>query len=286
MIWRKKNRTFIISTIMILSLIMILPGCSAEPEGESRSTPENNEENAPAEQTEIDEEPEIADEEELVSVGDQGDDDEAIISDPVEEETITQPSLPVVADGDYLLALVSKDTVLKSDYVPSDLQPVPSYMKPSYSMQLRAVALQNLEQLWSAAAYDGVELHIRSAYRSYTTQAGLFADYASRHGEEEANRFSARPGQSEHQLGTTVDFGGTSVDFSAAFAETPQGKWLADNAWYFGFAMSYPAGKEQITGYIFEPWHFRFIGIEEAAEWKASGKPLIKYLETKPQYYE
>ena len=128
-------------------------------------------------------------------------------------DTEAEEKLPQIADGSYLLALVTKETTLKSDYVPSDLQPVPAYMKPSYSMQLRAEALKNLELLWNAAAYDGVELHIRSAYRSYNTQKGLFQDYASRHGEKEANRFSARPGQSEHQLGTAVDFGGTNVDF-------------------------------------------------------------------------
>ncbi len=201
-------------------------------------------------------------------------------------DTEAEEKLPQIADGSYLLALVTKETTLKSDYVPSDLQPVPAYMKPSYSMQLRAEALKNLELLWNAAAYDGVELHIRSAYRSYNTQKGLFQDYASRHGEKEANRFSARPGQSEHQLGTAVDFGGTNVDFKAAFADTPQGRWLADNAWLFGFALSYPEGKEHITGYIFEPWHYRYIGIEAAAEWYHSGKTLKEFLEAKPQRYD
>jgi D-alanyl-D-alanine carboxypeptidase len=268
----------------MLFLILILPGCSTEPEEEIVTVVEDYEEPGVLELPEVEEEPEPKDIPEPESPDDQVDVD--ISSDPVEDTDNVQPSHPVIVDGDYLLALVSKDTLLKSDYIPSDLQPVPSHMKPSYSMQLRAAALHNLELLWNAAAYDGVELHIRSAYRSYSTQAGLFADYASRHGEEEANRFSARPGQSEHQLGTTVDFGGTAVDFSAAFAETPQGKWLADNAWYFGFAMSYPAGKENVTGYIFEPWHFRFIGIEEAAEWKVSGMALIEYLESKPQFFE
>ncbi len=194
--------------------------------------------------------------------------------------------LLVITDGDYLLALVVKDTTLKSDYVPPDLQTVPAHMKPAYSMQLRAKALEHLEKLFQAASADGVELAIRSAYRSYSTQKGLFLDYASRYGEEEANRFSARPGQSEHQLGTAVDFGGTSVDFKAAYGDTPQGQWLAENAWRFGFAMSYPAGKEHITGYIFEPWHYRYIGVAAAAEWRSSGKTLKEFLESKPQYYE
>lgn len=196
-------------------------------------------------------------------------------------------SLKVIADGNYLLALVTKETTLKSDYKPSDLRQIPSYMNPSYTMYLRAEALDKLEQLWAAAEADGVNLlGIRSAYRSYSTQDSLFRDYVSRHGEEQANRFSARPGQSEHQLGTTVDFGGTAVDFQAAYADTEQGRWLADNAHLYGFVMSYPAGKEHITGYIFEPWHYRYIGVEAAMGWKKSGKTLKEFLEEKPQMFE
>lgn len=197
-----------------------------------------------------------------------------------------QPDLKVIANGDFLLALVTKDTTLSEDYEPADLEPVPSYMNPSYNMYLREMALEMLRALWYQANEDGVILSIRSAYRSYATQERLFYDYASRHGEEEANRFSARPGQSEHQLGTTVDFGGTAADLTAAFAETEQGLWLADNAHRFGFALSYPEGKEQITGYIFEPWHYRYIGVEAAHAWKDSGLTLKEFLETKSQFYE
>ncbi len=70
------------------------------------------------------------------------------------------------------------------------------------------------------------------------------------------------------------------------FGGTPQGLWLAGNAHLYGFAMSYPEGGEEITGYIFEPWHYRYIGVEEATAWKSSGKTLKEYLQNKPQYYE
>jgi len=203
-----------------------------------------------------------------------------------DNDTCEGPELKVISDGDYLLALVTKETTLKSDYEPPDLKPVPSYMNPSRDMQLREEALWHLEKLWDAANEDGVSLSIRSAYRSYNTQKRLFADYASRHGEEEANRFSARAGQSEHQLGTAVDFGGTGVDFSPEFGQTDQGRWLAENAHYFGFAMSYPEGKEYITGYVYEPWHYRYIGVDQAIEWKESGVTLKEYLEKQPQDFE
>lgn len=206
--------------------------------------------------------------------------------DPGDDERSDAPSYRVIADGDYLLALVTKSTKLKSDYVPSDLRRIPDYMNPSYEMYLREEPLDKLEALWRAASEDGVNLAIRSAYRSYATQKYIFADFASRHGEEEANRFSARPGQSEHQLGTTIDFGGTSVDFSAAFGDTDQGRWLAENAHKFGFALSYPQGKEHVTGYIYEPWHYRYIGVRYASEWKRSGLTLKEYLQNFTQYYD
>ena len=230
--------------------------------------------------------PDDAEEEDTPEPADETEDDASTDPDGSLLNDEEEKEYKIIKDGDNLLALVTKETKLKSDYVPSDLEPIPAYMKPSYDMQLRAMALEMLKAMWHSAAEEGVILSIRSAYRSYSTQKGLFEDYASRHGPEEANRFSARPGQSEHQLGTTVDFGGTAVDFSAEFANTKQGQWLADNAHLFGFAMSYPEGKEDITGYIFEPWHYRYIGVDEALAWKESGLTLREYLETKPQEYE
>ncbi len=208
------------------------------------------------------------------------------VSAPEGEEYGPDEDFKVIADGDYLLALVTKETTLKPGYQPADLKPVPSYMNPSYQMRLRAEALEHLEKLWTAAKEDGVTLSIRSAYRSYETQKQLFRDYASRHGEEEANRFSARPGQSEHQLGTAVDFGGTDADFTARFGQTEQGRWLAENAHKYGFVKSYPQGKEEVTGYIYEPWHFRYIGVEQARQWKQSGLTLKEYLKRQPQDFE
>lgn len=189
--------------------------------------------------------------------------------------------LLVIEDGDDLFAPVNKQTTLKSDYEPQDLRSIPEYMNPERQMQLREPALRMLVALWHAAQFDGISLKVISAYRSYSYQGDLFQRYADNYGVEEANLFSARPGQSEHQLGTTVDFGGTAADLTAAFADTPQGLWLADHAHLFGFVMSYPEGSTEITGYIFEPWHFRYIGIEAALDLKRSDLTLTVYLNRK-----
>lgn len=236
------------------------------------AVPEEPEAPAPETEPELPEE-EIDEEAETVPEVDQP----AYLPDDVPSQAADQ-ELIVIEDGDDLLAPVNKKTTLKSAYVPGDLKPIPSHMNPSYDMLLRAEALQALEELYRAAAEEEVILHVRSAYRSYATQEYLFNDYALRYGPEEANKFSARPGQSEHQLGTTVDFGGTEHDFTAAFAQTKQGLWLADNAYRFGFVLSYPEGKMAITGYIYEPWHYRYIGREMALEWKNSGLTLTEFL--------
>jgi len=124
-----------------------------------------------------------------------------------------------------------------------------------------------------------------SAFRSYSYQEDLFQRYSDSHGPDEANRFGARPGQSEHQLGTTIDFGGTAFDLTAAFAETDQGLWLANNAHLFGLVMIYPEGGEDVIGYLDEPWYYRYIGVEEALNFKRSGLTLTEYLNRKYDWH-
>jgi LAS superfamily LD-carboxypeptidase LdcB len=102
-------------------------------------------------------------------------------------------------------------------------------------------------------------------------------------GEDEARRVSAEPGHSEHQLGTTVDLTSADVGYGLveSFASAPAGEWLLANSHQYGFALSYPAGQEHVTGYAHEPWHYRYIGLDAADEWKASGLTLIEYLHSR-----
>jgi len=184
-------------------------------------------------------------------------------------------------DGDDLLAPVNKETYL-GRYAPPDLKELPEEINArDYTMHLREEALEHLMNMYEEAKEDGVTLQVASAYRCYDTQKTIFNRNAEEHGEEEANRFSARPGQSEHQLGTTVDFGGTEYDFSDEFAKTSQGEWLKENAYRFGFVKSYPEDSEDITGYIYEPWHYRYIGKDRAVELQETEKVLTEFLEAK-----
>lgn len=184
-----------------------------------------------------------------------------------------------VVDGSNLFALVTKQTTL-GRYAPTDLELIPGEIihpdRRQEQYYLRREPLEQLKKMWQAAKdADGVLLTVTSAYRSYDTQVSTFNYWAAKDGEAKANTYSARAGQSEHQLGTTLDF---NIDETGG-AEVHA--WLAKNAHNYGFAMSYPKGAQEITGYKYEPWHYRYIGVEAAQEWKESGLALCVYLERK-----
>ncbi|MFH1181278.1 MAG: M15 family metallopeptidase [bacterium] len=188
----------------------------------------------------------------------------------------------MLKNGNYLFNLINKENTILQ-YAPNDLVELYSLNAPG--KYIRFPVFLDLALLMDKAYRDGAPLKIISAYRSYETQKGLFAFYKKR--DENAARFSAEAGHSEHQMGAAIDFGtGDSyIDLTAAFAKTKQGKWLEENAWKFGFALSYPEGKEEITGYQYEPWHYRFIGREAAKEWRDSGLILQEFLSQKKQDY-
>jgi LAS superfamily LD-carboxypeptidase LdcB len=198
---------------------------------------------------------------------------------------IPQESLlaQLLASGQYIFSLVNKENALDK-YAPSDLVSLAPLGAPN--KQIRSIVYNDLKNLLSDAKNDGAELKIISAYRSYSAQKTLFDSYSKT--RTDAASFSAKADHSEHQLGTTLDFGvgNKKTDLTTSFEKTIQNKWLEDNAWKYGFALSYPKDKADITGYIYEPWHYRFIGIETAKEFKDSGLILQEFLTLKPQYYK
>jgi len=170
----------------------------------------------------------------------------------------------VDASGDpMLLERVDKTKGLAADYVPADLVPLDgSGISVSRSgHELRAPARAALLDMARAARRDGVDLVVGSAYRSYEYQRQVFAREVQLYGRTQAERESAQPGASQHQLGMVVDF--SPID--DAFATTKGSRWLVAHARAFGFSLSYPKGFEAVTGYRPESWHYRFIGKAAAA---------------------
>lgn len=127
---------------------------------------------------------------------------------------------------------------------------------------------------------EGYSLWCASGYRSYSLQNRLYTNYAARDGKQAADTYSARPGYSEHQTGLALDL--NSIDDS--FAYTGEGKWIADNCWRYGFIIRYPKGKEDITGYKYEPWHLRYVGTELAEELYNNGQTLEEYFGLDSKY--
>ncbi|HPP04967.1 MAG TPA: DUF2817 domain-containing protein [Spirochaetota bacterium] len=161
---------------------------------------------------------------------------------------------------DELLLLVNKSNKLSQNYVPSDLIYFTNKDLPSdkENFQLREIIVEDLKNMIEDAKKDGVNLIIISAYRSYDTQKNLYEYWVNKLGKKEADRVSAKPGASQHQLGTTIDFNSLNVSFE----NTKEGEWLMKNAYKYGFIMSYPKNMEHITGYAYEPWHYRYVGKE------------------------
>ena len=160
--------------------------------------------------------------------------------------------------------LIDKKHNVGSDYVPKNLISVKQNELWNVSrndLSLREEAYKALEALSKAALDDGIKLMVSSTYRSYSYQEKLFARYVSEDGLELAERYSARPGTSQHQLGCAVDFGSITEDWD----ETKMGKWVYENAADYGWSLSFPRGYEDITGYMWECWHFRYIGKEACA---------------------
>jgi D-alanyl-D-alanine carboxypeptidase len=184
--------------------------------------------------------------------------------------------LPLLSAPADQLVLVDKKVELASDYEPKDLVLLKNYSLPLNRSDLRfrkAYVLQ-LQNLSKAAKRAGLNLVFSSAYRSWIYQRDLFQSYVNKDGVATADRYSARAGHSQHQLGTVIDFGSITPEF----ADKPEGKWMATHAGEFGLSMSYPDGLEAVTGYNFEPWHFRYIGVEACAVQKKWFGDVQQYL--------
>ena len=150
-----------------------------------------------------------------------------------------------------------------------------TYGLPSdYNPGIDPDAQSALDSMISGAASEGISLWVVSGFRSYGTQQTLYNNYVARDGQGAADRYSARPGHSEHQTGLAFDLN----SLEQYFGETAEGKWLAAHCWEYGFIIRYPQGKEGITGYMYEPWHVRYLGTEVAERVYNSGLTLEEYL--------
>ena len=152
------------------------------------------------------------------------------------------------------------------DFAPTDLV-MPEGVVNTNGQPLREPAARAVERMIADAAAAGHSVQIISAFRDSALQASLYESYIARDGREAADTYSARPGHSEHQTGLTADLDdGSGCALEPCFGQTPAGAWLAEHAAEYGFIVRYPDGKQEVTGFMPEPWHFRFVGAELAQE--------------------
>ena len=191
-----------------------------------------------------------------------------------EEETVdgspsTEPEptpLPAeLTDPSSITVFIDKTHSLPADYVPAELV-MPYVYSTSDVIQVNALAADALKSMVNTANEQGITLYLTSGYISYETQNEYFSDRAAMVGETEANKVIAKAGFSEHQTGLAFDFSddasGTAT--TTAFADTDAGKWLMTHAHEYGFILRYPKDKEAITGYSYQPWHYRYVGTDVA----------------------
>lgn len=182
-----------------------------------------------------------------------------------------------ISDPSSTTVLVNKYRRLDSDYVPSDLEQIDQRYNPE-GLLLRRKARIAFEIMCDTAKRDGIHLEAVSTFRSFSYQSRVYhknltPDMSLEEYHAIRDKVSARAGHSEHQTGFAVDIN----ELEESFEATPTGIWLNMNSWRFGFLLRYPKGKENITGYAYEPWHFRYLGIDLAVKVHLSNLTYDEY---------
>lgn len=180
-----------------------------------------------------------------------------------------------IDDSMSIWVIVNKQRPLPAGYTPNDL----TYASGE---QVRLVTAGPLNNLIASAKKDGINLSVLSAFRSYDYQKNLYNSYVAKDGVSKADQYSARPGHSEHQTGLAVDLGNGQCNLQVCFGETPAGKWLQKYSHEYGFIIRYGNGRDNLTGYQYEPWHLRYVGIDLAYELYKSNQTLEQFFGLEP----
>ena len=179
-------------------------------------------------------------------------------------------------EANNLDVIVNKYYKLNSDYEPSDLTKINSKYSSGSNQRLRKEAAAKFEEMANAMLSEGLKIYAGSTYRSYDYQLGLYNRYVAQDGFAEAETYSARAGYSEHQLGLAVDI--LNGRWSYLSESDKEYNWLINNSYKYGYILRYPRNKEYVTGYVFEDWHFRYLGIELATKVYESNLTYDEYI--------
>ena len=213
------------------------------------------------------------------SVGNEGvntDTAEQTSQEETTEETTTEKKAEIIGtvtgytSKGYVISVKDGITYVDNVLVANKTYSLPASYNPG---DLLSECEKAFNEMKKAAAAQGLDIWNASGFRSYELQESLYKRYSDRDGKEAADRYSARPGHSEHQSGLAIDLN----EISSAFADTKEGKWIAENCHKYGFILRYMQGKEAQTGYMYEPWHIRYVGVDKATAIYNSGLCLEEY---------
>ena len=183
-------------------------------------------------------------------------------------------------DKGDVLVLVNKLHAVSKNYKPTDMVAIKGSYTTNQGLEMKADAYKAFKKMRKAAKADGIRFKICSAYRTYSTQKWLYNNYLNTMGKKLRNIRSAYPGRSEHHTGYAIDLVTKSTGWTLTqdFAKTSEGKWINKHCAEYGFIIRYPKGKTDITGYDYEPWHLRYVGVDAAEEITEQGITLEEYL--------
>lgn len=192
-------------------------------------------------------------------------------------ETQAETSPPAVTQNEADSYYPDEPTYINGILIVNKTYPLPEDYNPG---SLDETVVNSFHVMQYDAEQLGLNIYISSGFRSFSDQYRIYNNYVDSYGQDAADTFSARAGHSEHQTGLAFDL--NTIDDS--FADTAEGAWVAENAHYYGFIIRYPKGKEAITGYKYESWHLRYVGVELATELYQSGLTLEEYLDITSAY--
>ena len=186
----------------------------------------------------------------------------------------------LTADDGNLLVLVNKEYTVGRDYYPTDMVDIDGSLSTNQNLKVKREAYDAYLEMLADAKAEGLNFCICSAYRGFEVQESLYYNSLASNGKEYTDKMFAYPGRSEHHTGYAIDITSASMNWglSQDYADYPDGAWIAEHCDEYGFIIRYPKGKEDITGYMYEPWHIRYVGVEIAREITEAGITFEEYM--------
>ena len=186
----------------------------------------------------------------------------------------------LTSDDGNPLVLGNKEYTVSRDYYPTDMVDIDGSLSTNQNLKVKREAYDAYLAMLKDAKAEGLNFCICSAYRGFAVQESLYYNSLSSNGKEYTDKMFAYPGRSEHHTGYAIDVTSASMNWglSQDYASYPDGAWIAEHCDEYGFIIRYPKGDEEITGYMYEPWHIRYVGVEIAKEITEAGITLEEYL--------